>query len=58
MATRLSELKAPWFPNPLWTPSATLEDQKAQVRRNLDELLNRMEAERAAGNLAVEDEST
>jgi len=62
MATRLSELKAPYLPGPPWTPSATLEDQKAEVRKNLDELLKRMEAERVAGNLAaenpvVEDES-
>jgi hypothetical protein len=44
MAGRLAELKSP-FLKPLWTPSMTEEQQKAEARAKLDELLRRMDAE-------------
>ena len=44
MAARLAELKAPFLMlKPYWTPLATLEDQKAEVLRNLNVLLAEME---------------
>jgi ATP-dependent helicase/DNAse subunit B len=42
MANRLAEMKEP-FLKPLWTPTMTQEDEKAEIGEKLDRLLRQME---------------
>jgi hypothetical protein len=49
MAGRLAQMKAP-FLKPLWTPSATQENERAEIREKLDNLLDELEAMAAEEN--------